>query len=164
MKYINADVKDLFRLLTATRTLDRPEVNEQYIHMREHSIGMIQILSLSAYAVFISKLLVTQELFEVVMGYNPSAHKGPLLPVEMVSWWDAVIFCNRLSERCGLPVAYQIMDGHIEELEGDGLITALEKIGKWRLVVNVHTDFLVLKMQIWLDGSTTQFGQPNALP
>ena len=120
MKYINADSKDLFRLLDAPRKLLRPEVNEQYIHMREHSIGMVQIPSLSTDIVFISKLLVTQELFEVVMGYNPSTHEGALYPVETVSWWDAVIFCNRLSERCGLIPAYRILDGQVEEMSADG--------------------------------------------
>ena len=131
MEYVNADPKDLFRLLTADRTLSQPEVNEQYIHMREHSIGMVQIPSLSTGTVFISKLLVTQELFEVVMGYNPSMHKGLLHPVETVSWWDAVIFCNRLSERCGLMPAYRIADGNVDVLEGDGFRLPLWK--DWKM-------------------------------
>ena len=56
----------------------------------------------------------------MVMGYNPSTHEGALYPVETVSWWDAVIFCNRLSERCGLIPVYRILDGQVEEMSADG--------------------------------------------
>jgi formylglycine-generating enzyme required for sulfatase activity len=51
----------------------------------------------------------TQEQFAHVMGFNPSTVKGSLrLPVETVSWFDAILFCNRLSEKDRLPAAYEI--------------------------------------------------------
>lgn len=53
---------------------------------------------------------VTQALWQAVMGKNP-AHfsagvEAPLRPVEMVSWGDAMQFCNAASRARGLPEAY----------------------------------------------------------
>ncbi len=50
---------------------------------------------------------VTQELYAQVTGHRPGAAQGDRLPVEGVSWWDAVRFCNALSERAGLAPAYR---------------------------------------------------------
>ena len=52
------------------------------------------------------KYLVTQALWESVMGSNPSDFKGANRPVEKVSWFDVVSFCNKLSELEGLEPAY----------------------------------------------------------
>ncbi len=49
---------------------------------------------------------VTRTLWEAVRGDNPSRFKGPNRPVEQVSWYDAVAFCNRLSQELGLPFCY----------------------------------------------------------
>ncbi|MFD0856559.1 formylglycine-generating enzyme family protein [Actinomadura adrarensis] len=49
---------------------------------------------------------VTQSWYAQVTGERPSAARGGRLPVEGVSWWDAVRFCNTLSEREGLTPAY----------------------------------------------------------
>jgi formylglycine-generating enzyme required for sulfatase activity/predicted amidohydrolase len=51
---------------------------------------------------------VTQELFEQVMGYNPSFHHdcGGSCPVEWVTWHEAAAFCNRASVLSSLPPCY----------------------------------------------------------
>ncbi|MBD5297053.1 MAG: formylglycine-generating enzyme family protein [Bacteroides sp.] len=50
----------------------------------------------------IGKTEVTQELWEAVMGTNPSNFKGEAnLPVEMVSWPDCNTFITRLNEATG---------------------------------------------------------------
>lgn len=45
---------------------------------------------------------VTQELFQAVMGYNPSVHRGPQLPVENVSWNECQMFILKLNLITGL--------------------------------------------------------------
>lgn len=55
---------------------------------------------------------VTQELYKEVMGVNPSYFQGdPKLPVEKVSWFDAITFCNRASELQHLEPCYETRDG-----------------------------------------------------
>ncbi|MBN2858414.1 MAG: SUMF1/EgtB/PvdO family nonheme iron enzyme [Candidatus Delongbacteria bacterium] len=57
---------------------------------------------------FMSKYEVTQEQWKEVMGKNPSRFKGDSLPQEQVGWYDAVIFCNKLSELKGFESCYSI--------------------------------------------------------
>ena len=51
---------------------------------------------------------VTQKLYTSVMGSNPSYYKGDLNPVERVSWYDAIYFCNKLSEKLGYTPVYAV--------------------------------------------------------
>ena len=62
---------------------------------------------------YIGKYEVTWALYQSVTGYkpsvfNPSVFRGGNLPVENVSWYDAIEFCNKLSEREGLQPVYTI--------------------------------------------------------
>ena len=57
---------------------------------------------------YIDKFLVTQELYEKVMGVNPSKRKGKTNPVERTQWTDAVRFCNKCSELDGLTPCYDL--------------------------------------------------------
>lgn len=51
---------------------------------------------------------VTQKLYIWVMGENPSEFKGEKNPVDSVSWYDAIYFCNKLSEKVGLTPVYSL--------------------------------------------------------
>jgi len=48
-----------------------------------------------------SKYEITQAQFKAVMGTNPSSFKGDDLPVDSVSWTEAVEFCHKLSTTTG---------------------------------------------------------------
>lgn len=54
---------------------------------------------------------VTRAQYADIAGRLPGQATGDQLPVESVSWDDAVHFCNLLSERAGLTPAYRIAVG-----------------------------------------------------
>ena len=56
---------------------------------------------------YLGKYEVTQEQYEKVMGNNPSQFKGDKLPVEMVSWYDALAFCEELNKKERIPRGWQ---------------------------------------------------------
>ena len=57
---------------------------------------------------YIGKSEVSQKEWAEVMGVNPAHAKGDDLPVEMVSWYDCIEYCNKRSEKEGLTPYYQI--------------------------------------------------------
>lgn len=50
---------------------------------------------------YMGKYEVTQAQWQAIMGTNPSYYKGDKLPVDSVSWNDAVEFCQKLSAKTG---------------------------------------------------------------
>ncbi|MET8446719.1 formylglycine-generating enzyme family protein [Streptomyces sp. NPDC005209] len=64
---------------------------------------------------------ITQSVYAQVTGLRPGTDQGDRLPVEGVSWWDAVRFCNALSEKDGLTTAYHFEGDDIEwDTSADG--------------------------------------------
>jgi formylglycine-generating enzyme len=57
---------------------------------------------------YIGKYEVTQKEWVEIMGSNPSHFKGDNLPVEKVSWFDAIEYCNKRSVQEGLNPVYSI--------------------------------------------------------
>ena len=72
---------------------------DQGLNDYEKSKDKIQRVTLSSYC--IAETEVTQELWKVVMGNNPSNNKGDSLPVEQVSWFDCQTFIKKLNEITG---------------------------------------------------------------
>ena len=56
----------------------------------------------------LSRTPVTQSDWEGVMKRNPSSAKGEARPVEMVSWYEAVLYCNELSKSEELEEVYRL--------------------------------------------------------
>ncbi|MHC6202455.1 SUMF1/EgtB/PvdO family nonheme iron enzyme [Breznakiellaceae bacterium SP9] len=61
----------------------------------------------------IGKTEVTQKDYQAVMGNNPSSFKGDTLPVETVTWYEAVAYCNARSRQEGLTPAYTIIGTNV---------------------------------------------------
>lgn len=57
---------------------------------------------------YMAKTEVSQEDYQAVMGLNPSEMQGDNLPVTNITWYDAVQYCNKLSELQGLTPCYSI--------------------------------------------------------
>jgi formylglycine-generating enzyme len=57
---------------------------------------------------YMGKYDVTQKEWTEVMGSNPSKFKGDNLPVEMVTWYDSIEYCNKRSVKEGLQPYYSI--------------------------------------------------------
>ncbi|MBP3561138.1 MAG: SUMF1/EgtB/PvdO family nonheme iron enzyme [Treponema sp.] len=92
------------------KTYDSTEKAMQSVVLEKinDNMAIIEALGIQIY-----KTEVTQELYEVFMGENPSKFKGANNPVECVSWYDAIYFCNKLSVAKGYEPVYSV-DGNTD--------------------------------------------------
>ncbi|CAN7672633.1 SUMF1/EgtB/PvdO family nonheme iron enzyme [Paenibacillus sp. LjRoot153] len=84
---------------------------------------------------YIGKYEVTQKEWIEVMGSNPSEFKGNNLPVEMVSWYDVVEYCNKRSIKEGLKLYYNIDKNKIDsnnKSDNDNI--------KWTVTINAEAN------------------------
>lgn len=60
------------------------------------------------YNFYMDSTMVTQADFQALMGFNPSGFTGNgQLPVESLTWFDAVLYCNARSKRDDLDTVYK---------------------------------------------------------
>ncbi len=79
----------------------------------------LHTVTVSAFS--ISPYEVTQSEYEALMGENPSTFRGENLPVEGVSWYDAIAYCNARSAAEGLTPAYTVDGSRVTwDLSSDG--------------------------------------------
>ncbi|MDR1868008.1 MAG: formylglycine-generating enzyme family protein [Treponema sp.] len=69
------------------------------------AIGENPVHTVTVGSFYLSATEITQAQYNELMGINPSLNKGDALPVENVTWYDAVRYCNILSEREGISPA-----------------------------------------------------------
>jgi formylglycine-generating enzyme required for sulfatase activity len=94
-----------------TFTMGSPETEaNRYTDETQHQVTLTK-------GFYMGKYQVTQEQYQAVMGSNPSYFTTAVdgesgtpgkLPVEQVSWYDAIVFCNKLSAMEGLSPVYSI--------------------------------------------------------
>ena len=56
----------------------------------------------------VCKYPTTQKMWIEVMESNPSKFKGDNKPAECITWWQALEYCNKLSEKYGLEPVYDL--------------------------------------------------------
>ncbi len=123
---------------------------------------------------WLGESVVTQNLWQAVLGWNPSAFtQHPLLPVENITWFDCLWFCNQFSKIQGLEECYQMRqiqrNGHHisfavvkwnEQANGYRLPTEAE----WEYAAKAGTEFLYAGSQNldevgWYEGNAKDHGQ-----
>lgn len=71
--------------------------------------GIPVTVTVSSFA--LAKTETAQAEYEALMGRNPARHRGARLPVENVTWFEAIAYANAASAAAGLPACYDLRTG-----------------------------------------------------
>ncbi|WP_341227292.1 SUMF1/EgtB/PvdO family nonheme iron enzyme [uncultured Arcticibacterium sp.] len=91
-------------------------IPEGSIELRDDRIKQKWTVKLESF--MLSKFLVNQKEYFEMMGKEPSSFKGEELPLENITWKEAILFCNALSAKENLKSCYLVESGN-EEIKFD---------------------------------------------
>lgn len=126
---------------------------------KDTTTGEMEFVKLPGTNVEMLSTLVTQKLFKKIMGTNPSYFKGKdnppdkgevqeLRPVEKVSFYDAIYFCNKLSRLDGLEPVYSV-NGETDETGWDYTLCEGLSIKDTVNIDNKKNGYRVPKTEEW---------------
>ena len=113
----------------------------------------------------VCKYPTTQKMWTEVMESNPSQFKGDNKPVESVTWWQALEYCNKLSEKYGLEPVYDLSKSAqgilmIKELGGETVypdVANFKNTEGFRLPTEVEWGWFARGGQIAIDEGTFDY-------
>ena len=119
----NSGNKELYAKFIEMKMIDIAAVTSGNLGHADYSSSHNDVHTVSLTAYRIGESEVTQELWQAVMGNNPSEFKSrpdgsevqEKRPVESVNWYECIAFCNELTKQAGLGESQCVysVEGHI---------------------------------------------------
>ena len=115
------------------------------------------------YDLEVCRYLTTQKMWLEVMENNPSKFKGIYKPVDTVTWWQALEFCNKLSEKYNLKPVYDLskkrmlMINQLGEEKASPDIADFKKTEGFRLPTEFEWEWFARGGQIAIDEGTFSY-------